>query len=109
MPVVAEAVSHAWTVAEPYTCWTTTDGQVLTAATGEVTGIYHGYGDELIVEVTDDADYTWLYGNLATLQVALGDQVAIGEFIGAVMEGTEFALEVRRDGHSLDPQLLLSR
>ena len=109
MPVVAEAVSHAWTIAEPYTCWTTAAGQVVTAVTGEVTGIYHGYGDELIVEVTDVADYTWLYGNIATLQVALGDQVRLGEVIGTVMEGTEFALEVRRDGQSLDPQLLLSR
>lgn len=107
LPVSAEAVTHTWTEVEPYTCWQTSSGQVISATTGEVTGIYHGYGDELIVEVSDESNLTWLYGNLDILSVSLGEQVQAGAPIGTILAGEDFALEVRRQGESIDPQLIL--
>ena len=105
MPIDAEAIIHAWSEAEPYVSWMTASDDVVAAAAGEVTGIYHGYGDELILEVSDN-DYTWMYGNLAALAVTLGDQLQPGTPIGSMLAGEDFALEVRRNGESFDPLTL---
>lgn len=108
MPIDAEGVTHAWSEAEPYVSWMTASDEVVSAAAGEVTGIYHGYGDELIVEVSDNT-YTWLYGNLAALAVSLGDQLQPGMSIGSMLAGEDFALEVRRNGESFDPLTLFAQ
>lgn len=108
MPIAAEGVTHVWSEAEPYVSWMTASDEVMSAAAGEVTGIYHGYGDELIVEVSDNA-YTWLYGNLAALAVSLGDQLQPGTPIGSMLTGEDFSLEVRRNGESFDPLTLFAR
>ena len=109
IPVSAGTVTHAWSEDEPFTGWQSKVKDIISAAAGEVTGIYHGYEDEWIVEVSGDADYTWLYGNLEQVMVHLGDYVDMGTTIGSMLNGQEFVLEVRRDGKSVDPQSILAK
>lgn len=109
IPIDAEAVTHAWSEEEPYTCWRSNDSQIVAASEGEVTGIFHGYEDELIVEVSDASNLTWLYGNLSELAVSLGDQLKPGDPIGHILSGEDLALEVRCNGRSFDPQSIFEK
>ena len=109
LPVSAGYVTHAWSEYEPYTSWHSELMDIVSAAAGEVTGIYHGYEDEWIVEVTGESEYTWLYGNLGQVMVQLGDSIASGMPIGQTLSGEDFVLEVRRNGISIDPSAILQR
>lgn len=109
LPVDTEAVTHVWSEAEPYLCWQTDTPQVSAATAGEITGIFHGFNDELIVEVSDENNLTWLYGNLEKVAVDLGEQVKTGDCIGTILTGEDFALEVRQNGESIDPRAFFER
>jgi len=107
LPVSGGMVVHAWSEAEPWMAWRTQSRTVNAAAPGEVIGVYHGNGDERLVQVLGSDGLSCLYGNLADVAVALGDAVSSGDAIGTLMPGTDAVFEVRRDGMSIDPALFL--
>lgn len=110
MPVGSGAVVvHAWSAAEPYTAWRTTGSAVTAAASGEVTGVYHGNGEERLVQVLGEDGFACVYGNLAQVDVQTGNRVYAGETIGRLLPGEDCVFELRQDGRSIDPAAFLSR
>ncbi|MBQ8555195.1 MAG: M23 family metallopeptidase [Clostridia bacterium] len=107
LPVSGGAVVHAWSESEPYMSWRTDSSVVTSASSGEVIGVYHGYGDEHLVQVMGDDGLSCMYGNLAEIAVSTGDWINSGDTIGTLLAGSEFVFEVRRDGMSIDPALYL--
>lgn len=107
LPVSGGMVVHAWSEAEPWMAWQTGERTVTAASEGEVIGVYHGNGDERLVQVLGADGIACLYGNLAEVGVSTGDAVAEGDPIGTLMTGADAVFEVRRDGISIDPALLL--
>ncbi|MBQ2953128.1 MAG: M23 family metallopeptidase [Clostridia bacterium] len=107
LPVSGGAVVHAWSAQEPWMSWRTGSGTVTSASDGEVVGVYHGNGDERLVQVLGADGLACLYGNLAQVSVSTGDAVSVGDAIGTLMTGADAVFEVRRDGVSIDPALLL--
>lgn len=107
LPVSGGMVVHAWSEAEPWMAWRTGARTVTAASEGEVVGVYHGNGDERLVQVLGVDGVACLYGNLAEVSVSTGDAVAEGDPIGTLMTGADAVFEVRRDGVSIDPALLL--
>ena len=109
MPVSGGVVVHAWSEAEPYLSWRTIGTQVTSAADGEVIGVYHGNGDERLVQVMGHDGLSCLYGNLDEVRVQIGDAVSAGDVLGTLLTGAEMVFEVRRDGMSIDPALFLGQ
>lgn len=107
LPVSGGAVVHAWSSQEPWTAWRTASRTVTASADGEVIGVYHGNGDERLVQVLGADGVACLYGNLAEVAVSSGDAVAAGDPIGTLMTGADAVFEVRRDGVSIDPALMM--
>lgn len=107
MPVSGGAVVHAWSVQEPWMAWRAGSRTITAAADGEVIGVYHGNGDERLVQVLGADGLACLYGNLGEVSVSAGDAVAAGDPIGTLMTGADAVFEVRRDGMSIDPALFL--
>lgn len=105
LPVSGGVVVHAWSQAEPYMSWRTESDLITAAADGEVIGVYHGNGEERLVQVMGDSGIACLYGNLAEVSVQTGDAVYAGDPLGTLMHGAEAVFEVRRDGMSIDPAL----
>ena len=105
----ASMVTHAWSEAEPYISWSVDDCTVNAAIQGEVTGVYHGIGDEMIVQISSPQGITCLLGNLNAVQVKTGDAVNIGDHIGDLASGSELVLELRRNGMSIDPAMYISK
>ena len=109
MPVSSGVVVHTWSEEEPYMSWRSSGSQVVSAAAGEVIGVYHGNGDERLVQVLHEDGLSCLYGNLAEVTVQTGDAVSVGDILGELLPGTDCVFEVRQDGVSIDPALYLSR
>lgn len=109
MPVSGGVVVHAWSEAEPYMSWRTDQTSVTASADGEVIGVYHGNGEERLVQVMGNDGLSCVYGNLREVSVQTGDAVTVGDVIGTLLTGEDFVLEVRRDGKSVDPALYLYR
>ena len=107
LPVSGGVVVHAWSEAEPWMAWRTGGDTVTASADGEVVGVYHGNGDERLVQVVGADGTACMYGNLAEAAVATGDRVSAGDPIGTLIPGADAVLEVRRNGVSIDPALLL--
>ncbi len=107
LPVSGGAVVHAWSQAEPWMAWRTGSAVVTSASAGEGIGVYHGNGDERLVQVLGEDGLACLYGNLAEVSVSTGDAVSAGDPIGTLMTGADAVFEVRRDGVSIDPALML--
>lgn len=107
LPVSGGTVVHAWSQAEPYMSWRSSGDEVTSASSGEVIGVYHGNGDERLVQVMGDDGLACLYGNLETISVTIGDQVAAGDVLGTLLKGEDCVFELRRDGMSIDPALYL--
>lgn len=107
LPVSGGTVVHAWSESEPWMAWRAQSRTVTAAAGGEVIGVYHGNGDERLVQVLGSDGLSCLYGNLAQVAVSLGDAVSPGDALGTLMTGADAVFEVRRDGTSIDPSLLL--
>lgn len=109
LPVSGGVVLHAWSEAEPYMSWRTDNHLVTAAASGEVIGVYHGNGDERLVQVMGNDGLSCLYGNLAEVSVQTGDAVQVGQILGKIMTGEDFVFEVRREGMSIDPAVFFAR
>lgn len=109
MPVSGGVVVHAWSEAEPYMSWRTDQTSVTAAGDGEVIGVYHGNGEERLVQVMGNDGLSCVYGNLGDVSVQTGDAVSVGDVIGTLLTGEDFVLEVRQDGKSVDPALYLYR
>ena len=107
MPVSGGTVVHAWSASEPWMSWRGSTRTILSAGAGEVIGVYHGNGDERLVQVMGEDGTACLYGNLEEVCVSMGDAVAAGDVIGNLLPGADAVFEVRRDGVSIDPALLL--
>lgn len=103
MPVTAGEIVHAWSESEPYIGWQTAQRQVQAAADGEVTAIFHGNGEERVVQIVNDAGLTCLYGNIGQCHVTVGDAVRQGDTVGTLLQEASCVLEVRQDGCSIDP------
>lgn len=109
MPVSGGVVVHAWSEAEPYMSWRTSDAHVRSSSDGEVIGVYHGNGDERLVQVLGNDGISCMYGNLSTVFVQTGDAVTAGDVIGELLTGEDFVFEVRRSGQSIDPALFFKK
>ncbi len=107
LPVSGGTVVHAWSQQEPYMSWRSASKAVTAAADGEVIGVYHGNGDERLVQVMGYDGLACLYGNLGEVAVSTGDAVSAGDTLGTLMTGADCVFEVRRDGMSIDPALYL--
>ena len=102
-PVNGGVVIHAWSEAEPYMTWRSSVDEVVSVSGGEVIGVYHGNGDERLVQVLGEDGLSFVYGNLAEVTVQAGDAVASGSLLGRLIPGEDCAFEVRRHGVSIDP------
>lgn len=109
LPVSGGTVVHAWSEAEPYMSWRTDTREVSASFDGEVIGVYHGNGEERLVQVMSNNGLSCLYGNLGEVNVQTGDSVAAGDLLGILTAGEDFVLEVRQAGMSIDPALYFSR
>lgn len=109
MPVGAGVVTHVWSEQEPYMSWQTSEHEVTASAAGEVVGVYHGVGDEWIIQISNDEGVSCIYGNLEQVAVQTGDAIAIGDVIGTLQSSGELALEVFNDGISVDPAVLFAQ
>lgn len=107
MPVSGGSVVHVWSEEEPYMAWRGGDTTVTSAISGEVIGVYHGHGEERLVQIMGSNGLSCMYGNLAEISLRTGDMVAVGDPVGTVLPGADCVFEVRRDGISIDPAVLL--
>lgn len=107
MPVMSGSIVHAWNEEEPYVSWRTEEQSVRAVANGEVTAIFHGNGDERVIQVTGEGGLTCLYGNLASCSVTVGDPVSRGDTVGMLMDDAACVLEVRQNGYSIDPSTMM--
>ena len=57
--------------------------------------------------MTADNGLSCLYGNIETAAVAAGDAVRAGDVLGTLLPGAECVMEVRRNGFSVDPAVLM--
>lgn len=102
-PVSGGMVVHTWSAAEPWLSWRTAASTVTASAGGEVVGVFHGLGDERMVQVQGNDGLKCTYGNLAQVSVRTGDAVSAGDVIGTLLPGEDFVMEVHRNGRSVDP------
>ena len=70
---------------------------------GEVMGVFHGKNEELIVCIRRSDGLECCYGNLAESLVSMGDQIAVGQFIGNRLADQDATFEVRQNGFRIDP------
>ncbi len=103
LTVDADAIVHAWSESEPYLAWQTDTAEVYSVIDGEVSGVFHGNGEELIVRVTNDDGISCMYGNLAQVCVKTGDAVTKETILGVLPEDQSLILEVFNHGISIDP------
>ena len=109
MPVSTGSIVHAWSSSEPYMAFRTNSSTVVASSDGEVIGVYHGNGNERLIQVMGEGGYACLYGNLNDVAVETGDYVHAGDYIGSVMNGADLVFEVRQDGLSIDPARYFSQ
>ena len=109
MPVTAKGVVHAWSQSEPFISWDAQTRIVTSAMAGEVIGVYHGNEEERLVQVLGADGLSCLYGNLSSVTVATGDRVATGDPLGTLLDGQACVMEVRQDGRSVDPAVMMQR
>jgi len=109
VPVSGGVVVHAWSETEPYISWRASGSQVNAVSGGEVIGVYHGNGDERLVQVLNDDGVACLYGNLAEVYVQTGDAVVAGEPLGTLLSGTDCVFELRQNGRSVNPTNYFAR
>lgn len=109
LPADIEQVTHVWSEQEPYLEWEIGGGVVTASADGEVTGVYHGNGEEQVVRIMGNDGLTCIYGNLAEVNVRTGDAIRKGEVVGCLLNGEKVVFELQKNGISVDPTRYLSR
>ena len=87
--------------------WRGGRSDVKAALEGEVIGVYHGYGEERLVQIMGSRGLSCLYGNLDEVALQIGDRVSVGDTVGTVLAGEDCVFEVRRDGVSIDPSVFM--
>ena len=92
---------------EPFISWDAQTKIVTSAMAGEVIGVYHGNEDERLVQVLGADGLSCLYGNLASVTVSTGDMVQTGDPLGTLLDGQPCVMEVRQDGLSVDPAVMM--
>lgn len=107
LPVHGGMVVHAWNQEEPYMTWRTENPRVMSMSDGVVMGVYHGENEERLVQIMGENGLSCIYGNLKDAAVQTGERVDAGKVLGTLMEGSDFVLEVRRNGVSVDPASFL--
>lgn len=107
LPVNGGVVVHAWSEQEPYMAWRGATNQVCSAGDGVVMGVYHGLGEERIVEVRAEDGLCCIYGNLEQVTVQVGDAITAGDLIGEVGKDVDCVFEIRKNGISVDPAVYL--
>ena len=100
-------ITHAWSKDEPYLGYWSKNEEVYAMADGQVMSIAHGNDEEKIVRILHDNGLECLYYDLALLHVQEGDRVTENTCIGKRMTGKQAIVDVRREGLSIDPTLLL--
>ncbi len=108
LPVSAGELVHTWSQSEPYLEWATSVETVTASSAGQVIGVYHGNGDERLVQVLGDDGIACLYGNLQELSVSEGERVKQGDVLGTLLPGMACVMEVRQNGVLIDPTGWLS-
>ena len=103
MPVSGGTVIHTWSEDEPYLSLRTNSSRVLSASSGEVVGIYHGNGEEQLVQVFGEGGLSCIYGNLMNVNVQIGEQIEPGQVVGTILPGKDLIFEVKLDGFHVDP------
>jgi len=103
VPVSAGVVVHAWSEAEPYTAWRSTQQEVYASAGGVVMGVFHGENEERLVQVTNAEGLSCIYGNMENVNVQVGEEIEAGELLGCLLPGEDCVLQVMKDGISVDP------
>ena len=103
LPVAGGKIVHAWSENEPYLAYETTAVDVYSACDGEVMGVWHTDGEELLIEVRGNDGVTCCYGNMASSDVEMGDTVLVGNRLGQLLDGESLTFEVRSNGYSIDP------
>ncbi len=84
------------------------DAQIVAPAAGRVAyaGRYRGYGNILIIE--HDAGWTSLITDMATIRVAVGDQIVQGSPVGrSGSDDPKVTVELRRNGRAIDIAALI--
>lgn len=109
LPVSGGTVVHTWIEAEPYMTWRSSNQSVVSALSGEVTGVYHGNNDEYLVQISDNDGLSCIFGNMGEVHVKTGDAVVSGDKIGKIKSGEDLVLEVKREGVSIDPTIYMAR
>lgn len=107
MPVMSASLSHTWTADEPYITWQAGENGVYACMEGEIRGVYHGNGEELLVRLGAPDGLVCVYGNLAEAYVQPGDAVRSGDLIGRLADSGSLSFEVMQDGYSMNPASLL--
>lgn len=103
LPVSGGMVVHAWSETEPYMTMRSSSFEVISAAEGEVIGVYHGNGEERLIQIAHDDGLTCLYGNMESVEVSTGDFIPAGTVLGKLLPGEDLVFEVRQNGFSVDP------
>ncbi len=103
IPTSGSAVVHAWSEQEPYLSMRTGRTEVQSYSAGEVIGVYHGNGNERLIQVLSDDGLSCMYGNLAEVWVHTGDSVSEGDVLGTLIRGEDLVLQVFRNGIGVDP------
>lgn len=101
-------ISHAWSEAEPYVGYVSSDQSVYAAAEGQVMSVAHGMNEERIVRVRHDDGLETLYYNLASVSVREGDRVTASTCLGQRLPREDALIEVRRAGRAIDPSGFLA-
>jgi murein DD-endopeptidase MepM/ murein hydrolase activator NlpD len=91
------------------------NADVMSCCKGVVSKIYSDDEHGNMLELAIGNDYTVTYGQLADINVNIGDEVDDGQVIATVSaptayfldEGAHIYMEVRENGESVDPLLLL--
>lgn len=103
-PCINERLVHSWSENEPYLGYDSSDDSIVRAVgDGQVMSLAHGTEEENIVRVRQEDGLEVLYYNLATLSIQEGDEVKQGQAIGSALAEKETAIEVRRNGISVNP------
>lgn len=108
LDISADQVVHAWSEQEPYISCAVPDRQVYSPCGGEVVAVYHGNGDERLVQIMSDDGIACLIGNLQDIHVQTGDYVTSSTLIGTLLPDVSCVIEVRENGCSIDPAPYLS-
>lgn len=108
LDISTDQVVHTWSAQEPYISCTVPDRQVYSPCSGEVIGVYHGNGEEHLVQIMSVDGVACLFGNLQDIHVKTGDYVQTSTLIGTLLPDASCVIEVRENGRSIDPAPYLS-